>query len=371
MRVLRWLTYLKGSLSKEGLRYALAVRTGESHLDPDNLPLAKRIIECCFGLVTMNEENDSLRLMHFSLKEYFSQNQNNIFPSGQQDITNICLSYLNSDGILEMIDKTWRRSTVSQTDLPIERSPHPAFRSFLKSPEEGSLNFLTYATLHWDLHAKEVPLSTYEAQALKLLTQDTRRTRFIKLYNHMGYTHRHHRTLDEQASGLHVASFFNMEALLQSLLSHGYAAIDEQDSSGRTALYVAVDTGRIEIARSLLSAGANPNIQALQVLSPMHESRGPKIAAFHVAVKNNDAEMARLLLDHGADINATSSTGRTPLIDAVGFGYFDMIRLLVSRGADVHVRDNNGLVALDRVTQWKRDIIQQIFEEGEGALDDV
>ena len=371
MRVLMWLTYLKGPLSTKGLRYALAVRIGESQLDPDHLPLAKHMIESCFGLVTVDEENSSFRLMHFSLKEYFLQNQDNIFPTAQQDITNTCLSYLSSDGILEMINHIWHRSTLLfETDVPIERSPHPDLRSFLKSPEEGSLNFLTYATLHWAFHAQDIPLSTYEASALKLLTRHSRRTCFVKLYNHMGYTHRHHRPLDDQASGLGIASFFNMMALMQLLLSQGHAAVDERGSSGRTALYVAVGNGRIDIARFLLTAGADPDILALMVIGPTLESKGPKVAALHVAVKNNEIAMAKLLLDHGANVNIASSSGRTPLIDAVKGGYFDMIRLLASHGADVQLKDKNGLTALDQVTQWQREIIQQIFDEREGAVND-
>ena len=77
--------------------------------------------------------------------------------------------------------------------------------------------------------------------------------------------------------------------LVDFLIRHG-ADLDVQDDYGNTALFLAVNYRRLENARRLLEAGADPAIREA-------EGDGPLIRAS----SNGDVEMARLLVAHDPD----------------------------------------------------------------------
>jgi hypothetical protein len=82
-----------------------------------------------------------------------------------------------------------------------------------------------------------------------------------------------------------------------------------------------------EKAEKLLKEGANPNEPYMG-----YDSNDEPI--IH-AVANNNIEMVKLLLDYGADIEATNSSGNTPLIIAASNSdNTDMIEFLLENGAD-------------------------------------
>jgi ankyrin repeat protein len=93
--------------------------------------------------------------------------------------------------------------------------------------------------------------------------------------------------------------------ILQILLSHGCNLEDEADS---TAIYFASRAGRVELAKLLLKAGANPNVKDTITRNGV-DSRSP----LHVGFKF--PEMRKLLLEFGADANAVDSIGRKPGAD--------------------------------------------------------
>ncbi|PWA29274.1 hypothetical protein CCH79_00014007, partial [Gambusia affinis] len=60
------------------------------------------------------------------------------------------------------------------------------------------------------------------------------------------------------------------------------------------------------------------------------------------------SEVARLLLSRGADPNvADRSTGATPLHDAARTGFLDTVQLLVKAGADPQARDKDNCLPID------------------------
>lgn len=93
MRVLMWLSHARKPLSTENLRHALAVQVGDVQLDSGNLPSAKQLVEYCSGLVVI-DESGILRLTHASVQMYFHEHREDLFPSGQHDIAQVCLTYL-------------------------------------------------------------------------------------------------------------------------------------------------------------------------------------------------------------------------------------------------------------------------------------
>src|ERR1700733_935395 len=96
-QVLLWITCAKRPLTILELRHALAVEAGESELDEENFPEIEDMVSVCAGLVTVNEESDIIRLVHYTTQEYFERTWTSWFSNAQTDITKICVTYLSFD----------------------------------------------------------------------------------------------------------------------------------------------------------------------------------------------------------------------------------------------------------------------------------
>ncbi len=113
----------------------------------------------------------------------------------------------------------------------------------------------------------------------------------------------------------------------------------------------AAAAGDIRLLEHLLTAGADPDVQA-----PNGQS------ALGAAAAAGQTATARLLIARGAHLEGRSRlTLDTPLTEAAQMNQVDMVRLLLDRGADVNARDAMGRSALD----WARensnaDIVQLI-----------
>ena len=92
----------------------------------------------------------------------------------------------------------------------------------------------------------------------------------------------------------------------------------------RTPLLWAASTGKVEVARALLDAGA-----------------GELEMALYTAAFNGRTPVVALLLDRGADIHDNEDD--CVMVAAQG-GYSATVTLLLDRGSDVHARDDMSLV---------------------------
>ena len=150
------------------------------------------------------------------------------------------------------------------------------------------------------------------------------------------------------------------------LLDHG-ASIDSQDVLGRTALAAAIASlptnsevrvqipkppvkllGSIaevqkhgDVARLLISSGANTNICARSGWGPLHH-----------AAMNGSSEIIELLLSHSANPNLTVEDGSTALRIAIYKGYKKIVELLLTYNADLHARDKQGWTALHYAARY-------------------
>ena len=95
LRTLSWITFSKRPLKTSELQHALAVTDGASTLDLRNLTHLDLITSVCAGLVTVDEQSDIIRLVHYTTQEYFDQTWATWFPNGQADIAKTCVTYLS------------------------------------------------------------------------------------------------------------------------------------------------------------------------------------------------------------------------------------------------------------------------------------
>ncbi len=94
MRCLMWVSRARRPLSVEELRQALATEVGEIQFDEDNLLQSKYIIDCCFGLVVIEEESSTVRLVHYTLQDFLQSRHQQRLVSDENEITKVCLTYL-------------------------------------------------------------------------------------------------------------------------------------------------------------------------------------------------------------------------------------------------------------------------------------
>jgi hypothetical protein len=131
LSILMWTFMAERPLKLDELCHALSVKVGETELDPDNVPPRGSLLDCCLGLVILDKETLTVRLVHFSLQEYLLTHQPTLFKTGHAHIASICLTYIGSEG----------RSN-AQTDAEVSER----LRIF---------PFLNYAICQWGHHARK------------------------------------------------------------------------------------------------------------------------------------------------------------------------------------------------------------------------
>jgi ankyrin repeat protein len=109
------------------------------------------------------------------------------------------------------------------------------------------------------------------------------------------------------------------------------------DEGPADQLLVAVGKDDWEAVARLLAAGADPN-SSVCMQTPSGKVLVQTTALF-VAAAVGRLEAARLLLDAGADPSCANDDGGTPLMIAAGKGYLEVLRLLLARGAALDAAD--------------------------------
>jgi hypothetical protein len=338
-QVLLWITCAERSLTTLELQYALAVEVGESGLDKDNLPEIEDMVSVCAGLVTIDEESNVIRLVHYTTQEYFERTQSHWFPNAKTDITTICVSYLSFD--------VFERG-FCQTDNEFEER--------LRSNQ-----FFEYAARNWGHHARKA--STF-SQALsqavvKCLTSNARVDALsqgllaIKHYaSHSNYSQQ-----VRGMTGLHLTAYFGVEAVVKLLLNTGKVEADSKNNVGWTPLSWAarngheavvkllLDTGKVEAdskdddGRTLLSLAAEQGHEAIvkllldtgKVEADLKNNNGRTPLSF--ATRNRHEAVVKLLLDTGkVEADSKNNVGWTPLSLAVEQGHEAVVKLLLDTG---------------------------------------
>ncbi|HEY8519332.1 MAG TPA: ankyrin repeat domain-containing protein [Gammaproteobacteria bacterium] len=121
-------------------------------------------------------------------------------------------------------------------------------------------------------------------------------------------------------------------AAVRDLLEAGTGAgdVNAPGGDGMTALLWACQANDVELARTLLAAGADPNLPNRFGITPLW-----------VAAINRNAPLAELLLEHGAEVNGALPHGETALMAAARAGDVATIRVLLRAGADPNASETS------------------------------
>ncbi|KAI1754892.1 hypothetical protein F4782DRAFT_464491 [Xylaria castorea] len=299
LRTLFWITYAKRPLTTIELRHALGVEWETTEFDENNLPDLEDMVSYCCGLVTVDEERNIIRLVHYTTQEYLERTGPSLFPWAQYQIARTCITYLSFDAF-----GSGMCSSTSECEQRLSTCP-----------------LYKYASDHWGRHAYLA--SGYQdctALCIAFLTEASKVEACAQaLFNwNVGNNQE-----PGKATGLHLAAFFGLHEVVRSIVEREDP--NPCDSRGSTPMYHAIEQGHLSVVELLLETG---------VIVDSMVSGWPLLAW---ASKSGHKDIVRLLLDKGAEINLGATDelfeGATTLSSAASHGKEVIVRLLLERGA--------------------------------------
>ena len=303
LKALMWALYSERPLRSQELCYALAVETGFTNLDPENVPTIRTLLSSCLGLLTIETSSSTVRLVHFTLKESLSSDPT-LFHSPHTTIAEVCLTYLNFRSV---------------------RALSPALES-----GPSTIPLLEYASCYWGEHAKRGMTGNVKILALRLLDRfDEHISAQILLLRNCQYTG--WTSLLSQVAGgpkrftgLHVLAFLGIAEILPAALDMKKWNVNERDCTGNSAIMWAVRRGHEEVVKVLLK-------QKGIYLNLGDSGYGRTLLIW--AIIGGRQKVVKILLEQGdVDPNrADTEYGRTPLSWAAESGHKEIVLVLLER----------------------------------------
>lgn len=136
----------------------------------------------------------------------------------------------------------------------------------------------------------------------------------------------------------------NMQAheSVKELLEQGIY-VDSRNNGNMTALMKASSKGHLELARLLLSYGANPNAQSNSGKTPLIRS---VLDCSDRRSNSRALALAENLIKYGANLNSQDNEGSTPLMYSTRLVMTPFFELLMEKKADVNILNNKDENAL-------------------------
>lgn len=399
-RVLAWIACAKRPLSTKELQHALAVKVGMDELDEDAIPQIDDMVSFCAGLVTIDEESNVIRLVHYTTQEYFERKKNDWFPHAEAMIAETCISYLSF--------KTFG-------EYHLNDASHKALCSHA---------FYEYASQYWGDHAR-ITGRKLDKTMLEFLMSGAKASNafYVALRRfHVGfgghYLNEKHAPYDfTPMSGMHLAVLFALDEAINLLLKDG-CPINQNERVFVTPLLLAIDQGHLHIAHMLLDNGDYINLKMADhrpysdaAMRPKNYNRifvekliatevafgediswflepairyghdaivelllrlganidfcpvyGNSFSPLHNAVLCKNEALVKSLLDKGANIEeGSNSSGNKPLHVAARLTNLAIIDLLLEKGANIEASNNDGDKPLHQAAQNENVAIIDLF----------
>ena len=381
---LMWVSHARRPLYVDELCHALATKIGDTELDQDDLLPPRAIVESCSGLLVLDDESSTIRLVHYTLKDFLQSRGAQSLRQEETYITQVLFTYLCFDEASDSTIKETRNGSKgfnNDEELPIH---YPSF--------------LEYAATNWGYHAKISNSSKINALALAFLENTPRLTRALQSQT-ISLSHpealNQHRDPWESAfrqkrTALHLAAQFGLVELLGLLLDRGLnieardsyhntplhettiygqkdalnllldygAEVDAENFDSNTPLYLAVSYSREHLVSTLLERGANVDQHCIDHWSALHK-----------AADNGHIPIAQTLLNHGANILGRSVKGLIPLHRAAGRGHVQMVQLLLRHESPIDTTTWDGWTPLHGASSSGQVDVVEILLNSNAAVD--
>ncbi|KAF7530955.1 hypothetical protein G7054_g9349 [Neopestalotiopsis clavispora] len=395
-------------LTTEELREALSVKPYNTEWNPARLiNNIYSVLPFCGSLITIDEENLTIRFLHQSVKQYlvgdFDMADEPILTleDANQTMGEVLVTYLNYNMFENALSTTIVPEMMAQ-DMPSKiakatiRHSTPirqvALRMFKRktsyqhdlrgilirargaSSHNLQLKFHAYAQAFWLWHVQWV-FDQEDTKALQLLMRILEKKR-VNINDK-----------DENGENfLFTAAESASSKVVKQLLDYG-SRVDIVGRKRRTALHLAAVQGRDDIVTCLLDSGADGRHQDEDYCTPLllaasmgqtevvdallrtasnHEketrNQDGRTAASMAAYKGQSSSL-KSLLDKGVDIETTDNDRWTPLSLAAGAGRSYIVELLLDRGARITAVDDDGWTALHWAAyKGHNDVAQSLLE---------
>jgi ankyrin repeat domain-containing protein 50 len=350
-QVLELVTAARRPLTTEELREALSVVPGNTTWRPSNLLNdILSTLACCGGLVIVDEEELTVRLVHHSFKQYLVSKLNDstefefTIDHAHRTMADIIVTYLNygvfgtqlSTIVAPKLNPGLAPSQIIQSTLPSSSTVRQLTLKILKSMKKPDTNIGKmildagdfYSTgladnMHFHLYAKSYCLE----HTLCALKQEP-----------------------------------IMYRLLTRLLKENVVNMGEIDNDGGMLLWGAMLKKHAAMVRAVLESGrVSPNSKDAGGLTPLSW-----------AAQNGHEAIAKLLLEAKADIESKDSAfGRTPLLWAIMKGHEAIVKLLLEAKANIESKDDNyGQTPLSWAAEKGHEaIVRLLLETGKADID--
>ncbi len=313
LRTLSWISKAKRPLKVQELQHAVSVERTDRDIDDESLVSTALITSVCAGLVSIDTESNTFRLVHFTVEEFFEKTGHRWFPHAERLIAETCIVYLLFD--------EFGREDRQMTD-PLDQILEGEDMNL-----SGKYSLLSYAAQNWTSHATP-SLSPVRPLIEKFLSNEMNVGAILWVI----YPFDFQLTPPRRSPGLHLLARLNCEELARFWISSG-ADINARDSTGHTALSVAMATENYEMARLLIDHQADVNQCDYDGTTPLM-----------LAVRSGREREMELLINAGADPTAKGEWGRTCLHDISRIYYTSFVSLdpLLQAGADIEARTDRG-----------------------------
>jgi len=327
---LMWISHAERPLRAEELCHALAVELGSPGFNASNIPSVSTLVSCCQGLITVDQEASTVRLIHFTLQEYLSAHPD-IFTTPHSLMAETCMTFLKSEQF-----------------KPI---------SVDRYPDLSDTPFLEYCSLYWGVHAKKELSDNARSLALDLLQECDGHISTRLLLKQI-------ETLDLDSfgpitnfNGLHCASFFGIVEVVTALIEKGCHGVNEGAFCGLTPLAWAALNGHERVVEILLGRGeVDPNKPCDTGQTPLsYAAEGG-----HVGV------VQMLLRRENVSPDKPDKCHQTPLSHAAGKGHEGVVKILLGREeVDPDSPDYLGITPLSYAAQGGHEGVVKVLHDRE------
>ena len=370
--VLMWASCSKRPLSLHELQHALAVKSGMKSFDTHRLRPTKALVDVCAGLIIIEEDSNTVRLVHYTLQEFLQSHLGRL-RNANIHMARVCLDYLHFDN--------FDRDVGSFDELEQLRKNMP---------------FLSYAANHWGHHVSGEFCESAEIIQDKILVflSDCRRVnlsfRLISLDEPLFALWKAGYRRSSEIPPILAASYFGLEGVVQ-LLAKDPSSLTSRNSCGASALHWAVWKDERFIVRHLIRAGADMNAKTENGDTPLHTAalRGHVVilgqlvvlgvnidqqnkaghTALHIAAANSHNMLVKYLLATKANETTVDGKGRHVLHHAIDkrgpTRDVETIRLLLEHGVMYQKADFNNMTPLHLAVQTnQRDVTSLLLDYG-------
>ena len=339
LSALAWISNALRPLILDELKEALAIQPGDPELDEEAIPEEALIVSVSAGLITIDPESETIRLVHFTVEEYFKGSKHQWFPDAQSRIAKTCLTYL-SFNVFETGECRSREDYIARLN---------------------SHRLLEYATINWGLHASRAEHAISHVASAFLLDKKKASCAGQILLQKDTTTYIPLGIVPYDFTGLHLAAYFGLASLAKRYLE-AEPVVNPEDRDGRTPLSWAAKKGHTAVVQLLLDR------DDVVADSQDNDRRTPLSWA---AAEGHTAVVQLLLNRDDVVADSQNKWGRTPLSLAAAEGHMAVVKLLLDRDDVVaDSQDRGGHTPLSWAAEKGHTAIVQLLLNWDNVLAD-